>query len=255
MNAVAWQRKTKKEIAQSWKWIRQQNPDAAAEAARWAEENKEDMKDVDRILYRSDESYYGKTASLDPEDAESMDAEAGYQDPEAFLPEDAHERIYGDHAHVQNPYASENSETEVELCLPEDVAAGLYDLTDLQREVIFRNVINGEEVSAIAEEKGCSARNIRDVRTRALKALRAALRKGAPGTGYPDEALFVLWMLLLGFAVYLLLVPNAAEPWMRTAVFVLLPVVTVAAVGVLIGKLRRSNSRIRKYLASLKKKK
>lgn len=54
---MAWQRRAKKEIAQGWKWMRKQDSDAAAEAERWAEEHKEDMKEVDRVLYRSDESY------------------------------------------------------------------------------------------------------------------------------------------------------------------------------------------------------
>lgn len=87
---MAWQRRAKKEIAQGRKWMRKQDSDAAAEAESWAAEHKEDMKEVDRILYRSDDSYYGKTVSLDPEDAEliDMDDEAGYLDPEAFLPED-----------------------------------------------------------------------------------------------------------------------------------------------------------------------
>lgn len=98
---MAWQRGAKKEIGEGWKWMRKQNPDAAAEAEHWAEEHKEDMKEVDRTLYRSDESYYGKTASLELEDAESMRAEGDYHDPDAFLPEDVRDRIYDDHTYVK----------------------------------------------------------------------------------------------------------------------------------------------------------
>lgn len=189
---MAWQRRAKKEIAQGWKWMRKQDSDAAAEAERWAEEHKEDMKEADRVLYRSDESYYGKTVSLDPEDAESMDDETGYPDPEAFLPEGVRDRIYDDHAYVKNPYLPKDSESGDALYLSKGIVAGLHDLTDLQREVIFRNVINGEDVSSIAESKKCSTRNIRDIRNRALKALRAATT-GEAGSGSPDAALFVLW--------------------------------------------------------------
>lgn len=229
VNEVAWQWRAKKEIAQGWKWMRQQNPDATAEAERWAEENKEEMKDVDRILYRSDERYYGRSTSLDSEDAESMNAEGGYPDPEAFLPEDVRDRIYDDHAYVQNPYLPKAPDSDSALYLSKSIAAGLRDLTDLQREVIFRNVINGEDISSIAESKNCSTRNIRDIRNRALKALRAATA-GKSGSGSPDAVLFVLWSLLLGAAAYFLLVPEAVEAWIRTAVFVALPIITAAAI-------------------------
>lgn len=231
--------------------MRTQNSDAAAEAERWAEEHKEDMKEVDRILYRSDESYYGKTVSLDLEDAESMDDETGYPDPEAFLPEDVRDRIYDDHAYVKNPYRPKDSESGDALYLSKGIVAGLHDLTDLQREIIFRNVINGEDVSYIAESKKCSARNIRDIRNRALKALRAATADKS-GSGSPDAALFVLWALLLVAAVYFILVPGVAPAWVRTATFVALPIVTVAAVWRII---RLTQNSVKRKLRSIFKKK
>lgn len=236
---MAWQRRAKKEIAQGWKWMRKQDSDAAVEAERWAEEHKEDMKEVDRILYRSDESYYGKAAPLDLEDAESLDAAGGHPDPEAFLPEDVRDRIYDDHAYVKNSYLPKDSEGGDALYLSKSIVAGLHDLTDLQREVIFRNVINGEDVSSIAESKKCSARNIRDIRNRALKALRAATA-GEAGSGSPDAVLFALWALLLGATGYLLLVPGAAAAWARIAVFVALPIVTVTAVWRIVRLVRNS---------------
>lgn len=54
--------------AQGWKWM-QQNQNTTAEAEHGTEENKEDRKDVHRILYRSDARYYGKTTSLSPGNA------------------------------------------------------------------------------------------------------------------------------------------------------------------------------------------
>ncbi len=247
---MAWQRRAKKEIAQGWKWMRKQDSDAAAEAERWAEEHKEDMKEVDRVLYRSDESYYGKTVSFDPEDAESMDDETGYPDPEAFLPEDVRDRIYDDHAYVKNPYLPKDSESGDALYLSKGIVAGLHDLTDLQREVIFRNVINGEDVSSIAESQKCSTRNIRDIRNRALKALRAATT-GEAGSGSPDAALFVLWALLLVAAAYFTLVPGVAPAWVRTAAFVALPIITAAAVWRIIRLTQ--NSAKRKLRSAFKK--
>lgn len=104
--------------------------------------------------------------------------------------------------------------------LPAELAKKMGDLTDLQREVIFRNVINGESTSVIAEEKNCSARNIRDVRARALKALRIAATKGKPGEGYPDVVIYILWSVLVIAAIALLLMPDAVAPWERTAIFV-----------------------------------
>ncbi len=236
---MAWQRRAKKEIAQGWKWMRMQDSDAAAEAECWAEEHKGDMKEIDHILYRSDESYYGKTVSLDPEDAESPDVEAGYPDPEAFLPEDVRDRLYDDHAYIKNSYLPKDSDSGDALYLSKSIVAGLQGLTDLQREVIFRNVISGEDVSSIAKSKKCSARNIRDIRNRALKALRVATA-GEAGSGSPDAALFVLWALLLGATAYLLLVPGAAAAWTRMTVFVALPIVTVAAVWRIVRLARNS---------------
>lgn len=247
---MAWQRRAKKEIAQGWKWMRKQDSDAAAEAECWAEEHKEDMKEIDRVLYRSDESYYGKTVSLDPEDAESMDDETGYPDPEAFLPEDVRDRIYDDHAYVKNPYLPKDSESGDALYLSKSIVAGLHDLTGLQREIIFRNVINGEDVSSIAESKKCSTRNIRDIRNRALKALRAATT-GEAGSGSHDAVLFALWALLMGMTAYFILVPGVVAAWARMAVFLALPIVTVASVWRIVRLAQ--NSAKRKLRSAFKK--
>ena len=87
-----------------------------------------------------------------------------------------------------------------------------------------------------------------------MKVLRIAATKGQPGLGYPDTALFILWLLLLGMAVYLFFVPSALAAWLRTIVFIALPIVTVVAAIALIHKLRQI-SRIRKHLSSLREKK
>ena len=200
------------------------------------------------MLYRSDERYYGKTTNLQAENVRSNGI-----DTDMPLSKEERDRIYEDHVRIPNEFVPEGSNADTELRLPKEIAEGLDELTDLQREVIFRSIVNEENVSVIAKEKDCSARNIRDIRARALKVLRAAATKGAPGTGYPDAVLFAFWGVLVMAVAALLLVPDSAEPWMRTAVFVAFPIVTVIAGIVLIRNLRRS-PRIRKNLESFEKK-
>lgn len=240
---MAWQRRAKKEIAEGWKWMRQQNPGAAKDAERWVEVNREDMKEVDRMLYRSDERYYGKTSNLRAETAHAIASDKKHIDTDAHLTQAERDRIYEDHAQIPNEFYREGTDDDDTIRLPKELAEGLQELTNLQREVIFRNVINGESTSVIAAEKECSARNIRDIRARALKSLRVDAMKGRPGTGYPDAALFILWFLLACAAVYLLCVPDAVEAWIRAAVFIALPIVTVASVCVIVHKLRHSTGK------------
>ncbi|MDO4552082.1 MAG: hypothetical protein Q4C22_00945 [Bacillota bacterium] len=238
---MAWQWKAKREIMKGWKWMRRQDPDAAADAARWAEEHQEEMREVDRILYRSDERHNEKTASIPLEDAEAVMQTDGYTDTDAFLPEDVRDRLYDDKAwYVRDKYLPDGFDGDALLHLPKEIINGLENLTELQREVIFRSIVNGEDVSSIAREKNCSARNIRDIRSRALKTLRAAATAGAEGAGYPDAALFILWGMLICAVVYFLLVPDAVDAWVRTATFIALPIVTAAAVWVIIRKRRNS---------------
>ena len=250
---MAWQKGAKKEIAEGWKWMRQQNPNAAKDAEAWAKENKDDMKEVDRILYRSDERYYGKTSKLHAEDAHSIASDKKHIDTDAHLTQAERDCIYDDHAYIPNEFYREGTDDDDMVRLPAELAKGMGDLTDLQREVIFRNVINGESTSIIAKEKNCSTRNIRDVCARALKVLRIAATKGKPGEVYIDAAIYILWSILVMAAIAILLAPDSAEPWMRTAVFIALPIVTVASAIMLIWKSWRSD-RIRRYLSSFRKK-
>lgn len=209
---------------------------------------------VDRMLYRKDERYYGKTSKLHAEDAHSIASDKKHIDTDAHLTQAERDRIYDDHAYIPNEFYREDTDDDDMVCLPTVLAKGMGDLTDLQREVIFRSVINDESTSTIAKEKDCSPRNIRDVRVRALKALRIAATKGKPGEGYIDAAIYILWSVLVMAAIAILLVPDSAEPWMHTAVFIALPIVTVVVAIMLIHKLRRSG-RIRRYLSSFRKKK
>ena len=240
----------RKEIAKGWAWMRKQYPAAAEDAKKWVAENKEDMKQVDRILYDSENKYYNHSGFVTPEEAETQQS----LDPEDYLPEEVKERIYDDKAwFVRYKYLPKDFDGNADMHLQKEIVEGLHELTELQREVIFRNVVNGEDVSAIAKEKDCSARNIRDIRVRALKALRVAATKGKPGEGYPDAVLFAFWGILVMAAIAILLVPDSAEPWMRAAVFIALPIVTVVSAIVLIHKSWRAG-RIRRFLTLFRKK-
>ena len=61
----------------------------------------------------------------------------------------------------------------------------LHALTELQREILFRTVINGESTESVAQDKQCSSRNIRDIRARALRQIRAKIKR-REGYGRPD---------------------------------------------------------------------
>lgn len=245
VRCAAWQRKAKKEIAEGWAWLRKHDPRTAKSTERWAEENSEEMREVDRMLYRSDERYYEKTSALGPEAGNSI------VDPEAFLPEYVRDRLYDDKAwYVRDKYLPDGFDGDAALHLPKDIISALQGLTELQREVIFRSIVNGEDTASIAEDKNCSARNIRDIRNRALKCIRTATA-GREGSGYPDAMLFILWSILICAAGYFLLAPNAVAAWIRTVVFIALPIVTVASVCVIVHRLRKLRG-VRRQLTSLK---
>ena len=73
---------------------------------------------------------------------------------------------------------------------------GLRELTELQREVLFRTVINGESTETVARDKQCASRNIRDIRARALRQIRAKIKR-REGSGRPGVVIIILLFLLL----------------------------------------------------------
>ena len=88
------------------------------------------------------------------------------------------------------------------MYLPKNIAEGLHELTELQREVLFRTVVNRESTESVARDKNCSSRNIRDIRTRALDYLRKRAMGDKRGD-MPTTALFVI-IILLAAAYFLL---------------------------------------------------
>ena len=79
-----------------------------------------------------------------------------------------------------------------------EIDEGLHELTELQREILFRTVINGEFTESVAQDKQCSSRNIREIRTRALRQIRAKIKR-REGYGRPGVVIIILlFMLLVG---------------------------------------------------------
>ena len=96
------------------------------------------------MLYRSDEGYYRKIANLHAETAHSIASDKKHIDTDAHLSQAERDRIYEDHVHIPNEFYREGTDDDDTIRLPKELAEGMSELTDLQREVIFRNVINGE---------------------------------------------------------------------------------------------------------------
>ena len=165
-------------MAEYYQWMRQQGPELAAEAERWYADHPEEKKALDNAIYSSDQKHYRHYGGEVDETQlpQSMN-------PDDYLPEDVKDRIYDDKDwFVRDKYLPEGVDKATALYLYKDVILGLQNLTELQREVIFRNVINGESVHSIAKEKNCTDRNIRSIRDRALKMLRGSIKDDCRGT-------------------------------------------------------------------------
>ncbi|MEI3515277.1 MAG: hypothetical protein V8Q37_06515 [Angelakisella sp.] len=98
----------------------------------------------------------------------------------------------------------------------------LRESTELQREILSRTVINGESTESVAQDKQCSSRNIRDIRARALRQIRAKIKRHE-GYGRPDVAsIILLFMLLIGVPLACLGERLwAAYPWLESVAAVL----------------------------------
>lgn len=117
--------------------------------------------------------------------------------PEAFLPEEVRNAIYDDMRWFDRAkYLSEGSNENPLMYVSRELAEGLQELTELQREIRFRTVINGESTESVAQDKQCSPRNIRDIRARALRQLKSKITK-REGSGKPGLLIIVLLFVLL----------------------------------------------------------
>lgn len=184
-----------REIQAGWRWMKDAGPEAAAAAKQWTKDHPEEWKEIEHMLYYSESNFHKRFAFDELEDAE-MKQPLSY-DPEAFLPEEVRNAIYEDRRWFDRAkYLPEGSDENPLMYLNTQLVAGLQELTELQREVLFRTVINGESTESVAQDKQCSARNIRDIRNRALKQLRGKITRHG-GYGKPGLHIIVLFFILL----------------------------------------------------------
>lgn len=212
-----------KEIREGWWWMEDTDPEGAAAAKQWAKDHPEEWKEAEHMLYYS-EANYRKRFSLETlEDADSRHSNS--YNPEAFLPEEVRNSIYQDKCWFDmSKYLPEGSDVDPDLYLSTEIVDGLHELTELQREILFRNIINRESTESIARDKQCTSRNIRDIRSRALKHLRSKLTRHE-GSGDPKVVVLALLAVLAIYFGLEILTP--IYPWL---VYVVIAIMVLACV-------------------------
>lgn len=201
------------------------------------------------MLYYSEANFHKRVA---PDTLEDVDIKQPRSyNPEAFLPEEVRNAIYNDRRWFdRSKYLPEGSDEDPFMYLDTQIYDALHALTELQREILFRTIINGESTESVAQDKQCSSRNIRDIRARALRQIRAKIKR-REGYGRPDVVIIILlFMLLVG-------VPLAcwgeqlwaAYPWLESVAAVLSALVMAVMFQ---NSLRREAERLlRQHWASL----
>ena len=186
-----------KELQSDWRWIHEMDPEAAAAADQWVKEHPEEWKELEHMLYYSEANFHKRVA---PDTLEDVDIKQPISyNPEAFLPEEVRNAIYDDMRWFDRAkYLPKGSDEDPLMYVRKELDEGLRELTELQREILFRTVINGESTESVARDKQCSSRNIRDIRARALKHLRSKITR-REGSGSTVTLFFVLLAL---FACY-----------------------------------------------------
>lgn len=204
-----------KELQADWRWIHSIDPEVAAAADQWVKEHPEEWKELEHMLYYSEANFHKRVAP-DTLEAAELKQPTSYN-PEAFLPEEVRNAIYDDRRWFDRAkYLPEGSNEDPLMYVSKELAEGLHELTELQREVLFRIVINGESTESVARDKQCSSRNIRDIRSRALRQLRSKITRHE-GYGKPGLVIIIFIGLLAAYfgiellTKYLSLVP----PWLK----------------------------------------
>ena len=173
------------------------DPEAAAAADQWVKEHPEQWKELEHMLYYSEANFHKRVA---PDTLEDVDIKQPRSyNPEAFLPEEVRNAIYDDMRWFDRAkYLPEGSDEDPLMYVRKEIDEGLHELTELQREILFRTVINGESTESVAQDKQCSSRNIREIRARALRQIRAKIKR-REGYGRPGVVIIILlFMLLVG---------------------------------------------------------
>lgn len=194
-----------KELQSDWRWIHSMDPEAAAAADQWVKEHPEEWKELEHMLYYSEANFHKRVA---PDSLEDVDIKqpASYN-PEAFLPEEVRNAIYDDMRWFDRAkYLPEGSDEDPFMYVRKELDEGLRELTELQREVLFRTVINDESTESVARDKQCSSRNIREIRARALKHLRLKVTRHEGSGEISWKLILLLFITLLVYigAGYLL---------------------------------------------------
>ena len=211
-----------------WRWMRNTDPEATELAMKWAEEHAEEMDQLDRMLFNNNQNFSRHNYPTEPSKLEYMEKVASFVDPDDYIPEDVLDRLYDDKRwFVRARYMPEGMDKEDSLYLPAELVEGLHELTELQREVLFRTVINGEAVASVAEDRNCSERNIRDIRTRAIEHLRKKTNVDTRGSiSVGMFARLIALFALVGGLVYLV------RPYLeRIPEWIAIPIVVVALPG------------------------
>ena len=151
-----------KELQADWRWIHSMDPEAAAAADQWVKEHPEEWKELEHMLYYSEANFHKRVA---PDTLEDVDIKQPLSyNPEAFLPEEVRNAIYNDRRWFdRSKYLPEGSDEDSFMYLDTQIYDALHALTELQREILFRTIINGESTESVAQDKQCSSRNIRDM--------------------------------------------------------------------------------------------
>lgn len=151
-----------KELQSDWRWIHEMDPEAAAAADQWVKEHPEEWKELEHMLYYSEANFHKRVA---PDTLEDLDIKQPRSyNPEAFLPEEVRNAIYNDRRWFdRSKYLPEGSDEDPFMYLDTQIYDALHALTELQREILFRTIINGESTESVAQDKQCSSRNIRDI--------------------------------------------------------------------------------------------
>ena len=151
-----------KELQADWRWIHSMDPEAAAAADQWVKEHPEEWKELEHMLYYSEANFHKRVA---PDTLEDLDIKQPRSyNPEAFLPEEVRNAIYNDRRWFdRSKYLPEGSDEDPFMYLDTQIYDALHALTELQREILFRTIINGESTESVAQDKQCSSRNIRDI--------------------------------------------------------------------------------------------
>ena len=110
------------------------DPEAAAAADLWVEEHPEEWKELEHVLYYS-EANIRKCVSLNSLEGAEMKQPSSCN-REAFLPEEVHNAIYDEHRWFDRAkYLTEGPDEDPLIYVSKELAEGLHELSELQREV------------------------------------------------------------------------------------------------------------------------